>query len=78
MKYPNETPFETVKEKALELENSITDMDEVEYVFNQVGSSADFAQFGEIGSPTEAVISILLKDKADTDKVLKEIEKKKG
>ncbi|SDN68183.1 efflux RND transporter permease subunit [Bacillus sp. OK048] len=77
LKYPNETPFETVKEKALELENSITDMDEVEYVFNQVGSSADFAQFGEIGSPTEAVISILLKDKADTDKVLKEIEKKK-
>jgi HAE1 family hydrophobic/amphiphilic exporter-1 len=77
LKYPNETPFETVKEKAIELENSIIEMDEVEYVFNQVGSSADFAQFGQIGSPTEAVISILLKDKDDTDKVLKEIEKKK-
>jgi multidrug efflux pump subunit AcrB len=77
LKYPNETPFETVKEKAIQLENSITEMDEVEYVFNQVGSSADFAQFGEMGSPTEAVISILLKDKDDTDKVLKEIEKKK-
>ncbi|MFB3161569.1 efflux RND transporter permease subunit [Neobacillus sp. 179-J 1A1 HS] len=78
LKYPNETPFETVKEKAIELEKSITEMDEVEYVFNQVGSSADFAQFGQIGSPTEAVISILLKDKDDTDKVLKEIEKKKN
>ncbi|MDQ1002983.1 multidrug efflux pump subunit AcrB [Neobacillus niacini] len=77
LKYPNETPFETVKEKAIELENSITEMDEVEYVFNQVGSSADSAQFGQIGSATEAVISILLKDKDDTDKVLKEIEKKK-
>lgn len=77
LKYPNETPFETVKEKAIELENTIAAMDEVEYVFNQVGSSADSAQFGQIGSPTEAVISILLKDKDDTDKVLKEIEKKK-
>ncbi|PLR79086.1 AcrB/AcrD/AcrF family protein [Bacillus sp. V3-13] len=77
LKYPNETPFETVKEKAIELENSIAEMDEVKYVFNQVGSSADSAQFGEIGSPTEAVISILLKDKDDTDKILDEIEKKK-
>lgn len=77
LKYPNETPFETVKEKAIELENSIAEMDEVKYVFNQVGSSADFAQFGQIGSPTEAVISILLKDKDDTDKILKEIENKK-
>ncbi|NYE07317.1 HAE1 family hydrophobic/amphiphilic exporter-1 [Bacillus niacini] len=77
LKYPNETPFEKVKEKAIELEKSITEMDEVEYVFNQVGSSADSAQFGQIGSPTEAVISILLKDKDDTDKVLEEIEKKK-
>ncbi|MFS0777786.1 efflux RND transporter permease subunit [Neobacillus sp. 3P2-tot-E-2] len=77
LKYPNETPFETVKEKAIKLENEIAEMDEVEYVFNQVGSSADFAQFGQIGSPTEAVISILLKDKEDTDTILKEIEKKK-
>ncbi|MEH7114717.1 efflux RND transporter permease subunit [Neobacillus niacini] len=77
LKYPNETPFETVKEKAIQLENSIAEIDEVEYVFNQVGSSAESAQFGQVGSPTEAYISILLKDKKDTDKVLKEIEKKK-
>ncbi|MEH7493712.1 efflux RND transporter permease subunit [Neobacillus niacini] len=75
--YPNNTPFETIKEKAIELENSIAEMDEVEYMFNQVGSSAETAQFGEIGSSTKAVISILLKDKDDTDKVLAEIEKKK-
>ncbi len=77
LKYPNETPFETVKEKSIELENSLSEMDEVKYVFNQVGSSDDFAQFGQIGSPTEAVISILLKDKDDTDKILKELEEKK-
>lgn len=77
LKYPNETPFETVKEKAIQLENSITAMDEVNYIFNQVGTSADSAQFGQIGSATEAVISIMLKDKDNTDKVLKEIEEKK-
>ncbi len=77
LSYPNETPFETVKEKAIELEKAVREMDEVNDVFTQIGSSADTAQFGWIGSPTEATLSILLKDKEDTDKILKEIEKKK-
>lgn len=77
LKYPNETPFETVKEKAIELEKSIREREEVKYIFNTVGSSADSAQFGYIGSPTEASFSILLKDKDDTDRMLKVLEEKK-
>ena len=52
-------------------------MDEVQYVFTQVGSPAEAAQYGCVGSPTEATFSILLHDKKDTEKLLKEMEKKK-
>ncbi|WP_338471451.1 efflux RND transporter permease subunit [Niallia sp. XMNu-256] len=77
LSYPNETPIETVKENAIELEASISDMDEVKDLFMQVGSPSEAAQYGWVGSPTEASFSILLSNKKDTDKVIEEIEKKK-
>ncbi|WP_075619797.1 efflux RND transporter permease subunit [Paenisporosarcina indica] len=78
LSYPNDTPMEEVKEKTIELETSIRDMDEVKYVFSQVGSPAESAQYGYVGSPTEASFSILLDDKNDTDLIVKEMEKKKN
>ena len=77
LSYPNDTPIDEVKEKTIELETSIREMDEVQDVFAQVGSPAEAAQFGFVGSPTEASFSILLEDKKDTDTILKEMEKQK-
>ncbi|PZX04850.1 HAE1 family hydrophobic/amphiphilic exporter-1 [Psychrobacillus insolitus] len=77
LSYPNDTPIEEVQEKTIELESSIQAIDEVEYVFSQVGSPAEAAQYGWVGSSTEASFSILLNDKKDTDLIVKEMEKKK-
>ncbi|TQR19909.1 efflux RND transporter permease subunit [Psychrobacillus vulpis] len=77
LSYPNDTPIEEVKEKTLELESSILAMDKVQHVFSQVGSPAEAAQYGYVGSPTEASFSILLNDKKDTEHIVKEMEKKK-
>jgi len=77
LSYPNDTPLEKVKEKTMELESSIHKMDEVKHVFSQVGSPAEAAQYGWVGSQTEATFSILLEDKNDTEHVVKEMEKKK-
>ncbi|WP_313892942.1 efflux RND transporter permease subunit [Psychrobacillus sp.] len=77
LSYSNDTPIEKVKEKTIELEAFIQDMDEVQYVFSQVGSPAEAAQYGWVGSPTEASYSILLHDKKKADHILKELEKKK-
>lgn len=73
--YPNDTPFETVKEKSFELESSIRKAKNVKQVFTQIGSSAENAQYGVVGSSTEASYSILLDDKKDTDQVVKEVVK---
>lgn len=77
LSYPNDTSLEKVKEKTMELESSIQKMDEVKHVFSQVGSPAEAAQYGWVGSPTEATFSILLEDKNDTEHIVKEMEKKK-
>ena len=77
LSYPNDTPIDEVKEKSIELETTIRGLDGVQDVFAQVGSPAEAAQFGFIGSPTEASFSILLEDKKETDTILKEVEKQK-
>lgn len=77
LSYPSDTPIENVKEKTLELESSILAMEKVHHVFAQVGSPPEAAQYGWVGSPTEASFSILLKDKKDTDFIVKEMEKQK-
>ena len=56
LSYPNDTPIEEVKKKTIELESWVSGMDEVEYVFSQVGSPTEAAQFGYVGSPTEATL----------------------
>lgn len=77
LSYPNETPVDKVEENTIKLEKEIMGMDEVKDVYAQVGSSADSARYGWIGSATEGSINVLLKDKKDTDKLIKELEKKK-
>lgn len=73
--YPNDQPFDEVKEKAIELEETMQDMSEVDNVFMQLGNSAEAAQYGAVTSPTEATFGLLVKDKANIDAILKKIEK---
>lgn len=73
--YPNDQPYEKVKEKAIELEETMQDMDEVDNVFMQLGNSAETAQYGAVTSPTEATFGILVKDKANVDSILDKMEK---
>lgn len=77
LSYPSDTPIDEIKDETIELESSILAMDEVQHVFSQVGSPAEAAQYGWVGSPTEASFSILLHDKKNTDFIVKEMEKKK-
>ncbi|PLT29135.1 efflux RND transporter permease subunit [Peribacillus deserti] len=75
--FPNDTPIETVKEKTLELEKYIGDLEHVKDLFIQLGNTEDAAKFGEVKSPTSATYNILLDDKEYTDTILKSITSKK-
>ncbi len=75
--YPNNTPIDEVKEGSLKLEEFILKQEEVEHNFTQMGNSAEAAQYGDVKSPTATSFSIILKDKKDTDQVIKLIEGEK-
>ncbi len=76
--YPAETPISHVKEKAMEIESFIQMLEETEFVFTQVGSPPESAQYGYVGSSTEANFSILLHDKKNIDKVVHALEEKRS
>ncbi|MGE7979603.1 efflux RND transporter permease subunit [Psychrobacillus sp. NPDC093200] len=78
LSYPSNTPVEEVKEKTIEMESLIREMEEVDFVFAQVGTPPEAAQYGSVGSQTEALFSILLDDKKDIDKVIEAIEEKRS
>ncbi|MFJ7753647.1 efflux RND transporter permease subunit [Peribacillus muralis] len=75
--YPNDEPFDKVKEKALELEEKMQDLSDVDNVFMQLGNSAEAAQYGAVTSPTEATFGILVKDEANIDAILSKIDEQK-
>jgi HAE1 family hydrophobic/amphiphilic exporter-1 len=75
--YPNETPLETVTAGTLKLEKFILAQKEVKDVGTTLGNSADAIQYGAVDSPTKSSISIVLKDKKDTDRIVKKITDQK-
>lgn len=78
LSYPNDEPIEDVKGNAVKLEKTIRNINEVEDVFLQLGNSSEAAQYGQVSSPTEATFSILVKDKANIDSILNQIEKQQN
>ncbi|NHM31840.1 efflux RND transporter permease subunit [Neobacillus terrae] len=77
LNYPSDTPVEKVKENTLELEKFITGLNEVKNEFTTLGISEDAAKFGDVGSPTVANLNIILKNKDETDGVIKKINSQK-
>lgn len=74
LNYPNNTPIEKVKEEALKLEEFVSKQNEVKNFVTQVGNNADTAQFGNIGSPTTATISAIMKNKEETADFIEKID----
>ncbi|OIK11499.1 multidrug transporter AcrB [Bacillus sp. MUM 116] len=77
LNYPNDTPIGEVKNGTLKLEKFILAQKEVKDEFTMLGNNEDAAKFGAIDSPTKANINIVLKDKDNTDQLIKKIEAQK-
>ena len=75
--YPNNTPIEDVKENTLKLEKFINDLDEVKYLYTQLGSTEDSAQFGDVSSPTQGVLNIIPEEDTDIDDLMEKINSQK-
>jgi multidrug efflux pump subunit AcrB len=78
LSYPNQTPIEKVKAETFKFEKYLLEQKEVKMVLTQLGNSADAAQFGQVGSPTQTTFNIILKDSNNTETFIKKVEKKKS
>ena len=77
LSYPNNTPIKTVEEKSLQLERYILAQKEVKEVYMQLGNTDEGAKWGDVGSPTEATYTIIVKDSGNTDSLMKRIQNQK-
>ncbi|MCM3771748.1 efflux RND transporter permease subunit [Priestia aryabhattai] len=77
LSYPNNTPIGTVEEKSLQLERYILAQKEVKDVYMQLGNTDEGAKWGDVGSPTEATYTILVKDSKNIDSLMNRIENQK-
>lgn len=78
VEYPDDVPFDKVKKEVLELETYIGGHAGVEKVILFLGSNPEDAQFSEVNSQNTALFHIVMKNSANTDQFIEDVEKKDG
>jgi multidrug efflux pump subunit AcrB len=78
LQYPSSTPFDQVKAGADKLEKFIVSQPQTKSTLLILGNSEDAAKFGEVQSPTEATFSVIMKDGANTDTFLNNLQAQKS
>lgn len=75
--YPADISFAKVKEEVFELEGYLLEQQEVEEVITFLGSNPEDAQFSQINSQNQGNLHVIMKENADTEKLMGKIEKQK-
>ena len=76
--FPSQTPIDTVKNRAIDFEKKVQDLDGYKYLITQAGTNSDAASWGQVSNPTEATYTVIMKDGADADKFMKSVKKLKN
>jgi multidrug efflux pump subunit AcrB len=76
--FPNETTIETVRENTLKLEEFLLAQVGPKSIYTQLGNSPDAAQYGEVGSPTKAAYTIVMKKDANADSFIDKVNEQKN
>ncbi|VEF47936.1 AcrB/AcrD/AcrF family transporter [Bacillus freudenreichii] len=75
--YPDDISFSRVKEEVFDLEGYLIEQPEVEEVIIFLGSNPEDAQFSQINSQNQGNLHVIMKENADTEKLMDKIEKQK-
>ncbi|THF74203.1 efflux RND transporter permease subunit [Cohnella fermenti] len=74
LEYKPDTPVDDVFENGKKLEEFLLQQDGGEWVFMDMGNSADSAQYGSVKSPTLVTYMVKIKNGADADKLIEAVE----
>ncbi|MFC4768157.1 efflux RND transporter permease subunit [Effusibacillus consociatus] len=78
LSYPTETPYEKVKEGALQLEKFIMEQAEVKDVFMMLGTNEEDAKWGQVKSPTLVQYVATMKKDVNADHFAQQVRSQKS
>jgi len=78
LEYPTETSPALVAEKAMELEKQLIQQDDIDFIYTQMGNSSGGAEWGLVGSPTIANLTLKMKKDVNAEPVIQAIEAQKS
>ena len=67
-----------VRDNTLKLEKFLLAQEEPKSIYTQLGNSPDAAQYGEVGSPTTAAFTIIMKKGANADRFVEKVNEQKN
>ncbi|PKR85473.1 efflux RND transporter permease subunit [Heyndrickxia camelliae] len=73
MTYPSDTPISKVQDKGLAFEDKLLKLKGYQSIITQQGNSEEQAKWGQVSNPTETTFTVILKDNANADHFIKDV-----
>ncbi|PFG05375.1 efflux RND transporter permease subunit [Bacillus sp. es.034] len=77
MEFPSDTPEETIKDRTMEFEGTLSGFEGYDYLITQYGASEENAQYGAVSDPDTAVYTVILEEGADAESFIKKVNETK-
>lgn len=73
MEFPSDTPEDTIKERTMEFEETLSGFKGYDYLITQYGASEENAQYGAVSDPDTAVYTVILEEGADAESFIEKV-----
>ncbi|AJY78024.1 multidrug transporter AcrB [Paenibacillus beijingensis] len=78
LEYKPDTPIALVQEEGKKLESFLMKQEGQEWVWMQMGNSADGAKYGQVSSPTLVTFMVQMKEGADAEKIIEAVKNERA
>ncbi|CAN7285257.1 efflux RND transporter permease subunit [Rossellomorea sp. LjRoot5] len=77
MEFPSDTPEDTIKERTMEFEETLSGFKGYDYLITQYGASEENAEYGAVSDPNTAVYTVIMKEGSDAESFIEEVNETK-
>ncbi|WP_347551415.1 efflux RND transporter permease subunit [Pseudalkalibacillus hwajinpoensis] len=77
MVFPSDTPENTKKERMVNFENTLSDIEGYDYLITQYGASEENAQYGQVSDPDTVMYTMIMKENADAEQFIDQVNEAK-
>ncbi|UTE76663.1 efflux RND transporter permease subunit [Rossellomorea sp. KS-H15a] len=77
MEFPSDTPEETIKDRTMKFEDTLSSFEGYDYLITQYGASEENAEYGAVSDPNTAVYTVIMKEGSDAESFIEEVNETK-